>query len=143
MQSSWFMQMIRLLIVYVASKHSIPTQVCLNTNSQNQSKCHNNHFNIRTNRNIEEKSCKNWKILGKRSAILTGLFSANIQPKLKYFWTQPFNLNTRLPTSGQNRLNLQLLVNRPDVQSQNRKKQRMQLLFAFAKKFCSYKAYVN
>ena len=45
---------------------SIPAQVCLDTNTQNQSKPHNNHFIIQTNQNIEEKSCKGWKILGKR-----------------------------------------------------------------------------
>ena len=50
--------MIQLPIVYVASKHSIPAQICLNTNTQNQSKCNNTHFNIRTNQNIKKNMQK-------------------------------------------------------------------------------------
>ena len=84
---------------------------------------------------------RNMCIVCKKNKVSLTHSHGKTSKKLKYFWTQPFNLKTRLPTSGQNRLNLQLLVKRPNVQSQNKK--RMQLLFAFAKKFCSYKAYVN
>ena len=58
MQISWKLscKMIQLPIVYVASKHSIPTQVCLDPSTQNQSKHHNNHFNIQTNQKTQKEN---------------------------------------------------------------------------------------
>ena len=51
---------------YVTNKHSVPTQICLDPNVQNQSRRHDSHFNIRTSQKLRRKSRKGWKILGKR-----------------------------------------------------------------------------
>ena len=78
---------------YVTNKHSVPTQICLDPNAQNQSRHHDNHFNIRTNqKNLEENHAKAGKFWANVSALQTSFSNINQPIIIQSFYLVTWHL---------------------------------------------------